>query len=205
LVFAVRGTDHHDHHFLGRRPLRNPTESSALDRLDVCTVLIKGQRLCGQPAMRGISFPICEGHAVAAYRAVSKIVGDLSDDARFRETVSMESEPARRMRESREGFDRTQYVYYVRLGQKIKIGYTGNLRNRLNAYGPGRELLALEYGGLELEKQRHQQFREYRATGAGREWFSQAEELLDHIRQLPVLTVVTPGRRHACWVMSSVD
>ena len=62
-------------------------------------------------------------------------------------------------------------VYYIRFGDRIKIGTTGNLTGRLMTL-PHDELLATEPGGIELEKQRHRQFAA--DLVAGREWFRPA-------------------------------
>jgi ribosomal protein S27E len=74
-------------------------------------------------------------------------------------------------------------VYYIRFADRIKIGTTANLPNRL-ATLPHDEVLAVERGGRDVEKQRHQQFRQYRITPKG-EWFRPGEHLMAHIAALP--------------------
>lgn len=73
----------------------------------------------------------------------------------------------------------TGLVYYMRINGQIKIGYTSNLRQRSSAYPPGTELLAVEPGTPELEKQRHNQFSRHLARG--REWFADNPSLTAHI------------------------
>lgn len=61
------------------------------------------------------------------------------------------------------------FVYYVQVGDRLKIGYSVDVRRRMRAYPPGSALLAVEPGSPELELQRHRQF-----AGClldGREWF----------------------------------
>lgn len=70
-------------------------------------------------------------------------------------------------------------VYYLRVGEHIKIGFAGNLHQRLTAYPPGTELLAVEEGSLKVEAQRHKEFADFLA--AGREWFDPGERLMSHI------------------------
>lgn len=70
-----------------------------------------------------------------------------------------------------------QLVYYMRIGNRVKIGTTTNLRVRLEAINP-EELLCTEPGGHPLEKQRHRQFAELRTHG---EWFRLEGELQAHI------------------------
>lgn len=73
----------------------------------------------------------------------------------------------------------TGLVYYMGINGQIKIGYTTNLRQRSSAYPPGTELLAVEPGTPELEKQRHNQFSRHLARG--REWFADNPALTAHI------------------------
>lgn len=72
-------------------------------------------------------------------------------------------------------------VYYMRIGNRVKIGYTANLRQRLNAINP-EELLATEQGGPKREAERHQQFAHLRVHG---EWFRYEGALVEHVSGLP--------------------
>lgn len=73
-----------------------------------------------------------------------------------------------------------EVVYYMRFGDRVKIGYSANLARRLTAI-PNDELLATEAGTRTVEAARHRQFRELRLTG---EWFQHAEPLVSHIEGL---------------------
>lgn len=75
-------------------------------------------------------------------------------------------------------------VYYLKVGDLIKIGMTRNLARRLAVYPPGSELLGLEYGGAKVERERHQQF--HALLSHGREWFLDRPEIRAHIEALPV-------------------
>lgn len=78
----------------------------------------------------------------------------------------------------------TSYVYYVRIGEHIKIGYTANVKARLSALRvPLDQLLALEPGGRDEEQARHAQFASLRVS---RRWenFQPGVELTDHITRL---------------------
>lgn len=77
-------------------------------------------------------------------------------------------------------------VYYARLGANhIKIGTTADLPRRMvelrvvNASN----LLAVEPGGYDLERQRHQQFRKWRYSKR-KEDFGEGPDLLAHVRAL---------------------
>jgi hypothetical protein len=72
---------------------------------------------------------------------------------------------------------RPEFVYYMRIGNRIKIGWTTNLTERLKAINP-EELVATEEGGRKLEKRRHSQFADLRTHG---EWFRMDEPLIGHL------------------------
>lgn len=75
-------------------------------------------------------------------------------------------------------------VYFIRTQDGlIKIGHTGNLGKRHNAYGPGWDhLLAVVPGDRELEKAQHRRFAAHLARG--REWFHPAPDLIDYINDI---------------------
>lgn len=76
---------------------------------------------------------------------------------------------------------RVDVVYYLRFGDRIKIGTSSNPRNRLAAIVHD-ELLAFEPGGRVLEQRRHAQFARHRLDQS--EWFGAHEDLLRHIRTI---------------------
>lgn len=78
------------------------------------------------------------------------------------------------------------WVYYVKTDDHIKIGYTTDLNGRLRSYPPNAQILGVEYGDRDLERQRHEQFNAYLAYG--REWFHDTQEIRDHIATLPPMT-----------------
>ena len=124
-------------------------------------------------------FPVCSAHAVQLWRHVNKhmdhLVGaDEADGKRpSQKAVVRKIAPTGRS---------TAVVYYLRVGELIKIGTTNNLDQRLKAYPPDREVLALERGGTGLEALRLRQFRHLLA--GRREWFTPADDLLAHIDQV---------------------
>jgi hypothetical protein len=71
-------------------------------------------------------------------------------------------------------------VYYMRIGDRIKIGYSSSLRKRLESINP-EELLAVEAGGMRREAERHAQFGHLRTHG---EWFRYEGALVEHIESL---------------------
>lgn len=73
-----------------------------------------------------------------------------------------------------------EVVYYMRIGDRVKIGWSASLRRRLENFNP-EELMALERGGQTVESKRHRQFAHLRTHG---EWFRLEGSLLDHINKL---------------------
>lgn len=71
-------------------------------------------------------------------------------------------------------------VYYIRFGDRIKIGTSENFRKRLEAL-PHDEVLAVELGSYAAESRRHTQFKAERITG---EWFTASPRLVLHARAL---------------------
>lgn len=62
------------------------------------------------------------------------------------------------------------WVYYLRVGDKLKIGYTANPGRRLKAYPPDSKLIAIHPGTKATERDMHHRFAHARL--AGREWFA---------------------------------
>lgn len=74
-----------------------------------------------------------------------------------------------------------EVVYYIKFGDRIKIGTTTNLKRRLDNL-PFDQILGIEPGGVDVERQRHEQFATDRVSG--REWFTPSEALMSHIAKL---------------------
>lgn len=77
-----------------------------------------------------------------------------------------------------------EVVYYVRIDERtVKIGTSRNLLQRLKQMcrRPD-DVLAIEFGGRDLERQRHQAFRHLRQGKTER--FRVSADLLAHIREV---------------------
>lgn len=99
------------------------------------------------------------------------------------------AEAAERRKTKREG-----YVYYLRVGQHIKIGFASNLESRLRSYPPDTALLAVERGTIDLETSRHREFAATRSDG--REWYWPKPWLMEHIAR------VAENGQHTWWAES---
>jgi hypothetical protein len=83
-------------------------------------------------------------------------------------------------------------VYYVKVGNLIKIGTTDNVTRRMHGYPPDAQLLAVEPGGTAVETSRLRQFDHLLAHR--KEWFHPGADLLDHIET--VRSRSKPGGTH---------
>jgi Meiotically up-regulated gene 113 len=71
-------------------------------------------------------------------------------------------------------------VYYMRIGDCIKIGTTRSMKKRISDLQPD-EVLAVEPGDRTVERERHRQFAHLRVRG---ERFRVAPDLLAHIKAI---------------------
>jgi len=78
-----------------------------------------------------------------------------------------------------------QFVYIAKIGDKVKIGTTADLKVRLSNIQTNTpekvELLASIKGGRKLEKVLHEGFESSRFKG---EWFNYTKEIQDYVQQI---------------------
>lgn len=129
-----------------------------------CTNINEHDEDCHRPVEPGAPVSLCRVHMVLAAQFVVDLQRAHKDAAPETSRATLK-------------FGRPQAVYYLKLGNRIKIGTTTNLPQRLLAV-PHDEVLAVEPGGNATERNRHAQFARHRTTG---EWFKAHAELNDHI------------------------
>ena len=95
---------------------------------------------------------------------------------------------------------RVDVVYYLRFGDRVKIGTTANPRQRLARLWHD-ELLAFERGDRVVEHRRHVEFAEHRHGRT--EWFVASPEILARAALLRA-GVDDPWRQHARWVSEAL-
>lgn len=117
-------------------------------------------------------------------------------DTSDREAIRLAVDAARRRAESERALSETRVpyrekvaqrrdlgqpvVYYMRLGDRCKIGFTVDIDKRRRVIQP-EEVLVTEPGTMALERQRHEQFRDLRMSG---EWFRYEGALVAHVTAL---------------------
>lgn len=137
-----------------------------------CTAANEGGEFCDAPSLPAAPFPICLDHAAQ----VMRFLGEAIDQA------DPEPEPARDLDAIPMPGEDSPIIYYLRIGEHIKIGYSANFTIRRRFYPPDSELLAIEPGSKAIELRRLRQFTKH--LSMRREWFTPAPELLAHIERL---------------------
>lgn len=132
-----------------------------------CTNIDEQGNDCRRPAEDGAPVSLCRVHLVLAAQFIidMKRSRDAARPAPTRAYIK---------------YGRPQVVYYLRLGNRIKIGTSTNLLSRLQSI-PHDELLAVEPGSNARERARHAQFAQLRTAG---EWFRDHPTLRKHIAQV---------------------
>ena len=181
--------------------------------MSVCTAVDDG-RQCGQPVADDTPIALCTRHLLVAHDWIVRDVGvtDLLPAPCLacgsRLGVSYPSGWLCAICEWRMGelpdehhvSPRVDVVYYLRYRDRIKIGTSGNPRQRLAAIVHD-ELLAFEPGDRSLEQHRHAQFARHRLGHT--EWFAANDELDAHITRV-ARGVSDPWERYARWVSEAI-
>lgn len=128
----------------------------------------------------GIAIAICTVHQVAVWEHVNDTLDEPDVDqtraamrAR-RDAIRLAEEDVREAeaelaRQQKRDLDAPGDVYYVRVGDLIKVGWTSDLYARVRSYGPGAELLVHFKGTRRDETNLHRNLVPSRAKG--REWY----------------------------------
>lgn len=170
-----------------------PPYRSGMDR--VCPIVDEASGVaCGLVPDASSSLGLCRDHLLAAYEAVVADVG--VTDALPSPCPACGSRlgvrwPSGwlcavcewRYGEHPDGGEpppRVDVVYYIRFGDRVKIGTSAGPRRRF-AQLRHEEVLAFEPGDRTVEHRRHVEFADLRLGG---EWFSLEGDLVDHIEAL---------------------
>lgn len=100
--------------------------------------------------------------------------------------ITTESADERAARQADERKRRTQtslspgWIYFLELDDKIKVGWTSNLENRLKSYPPHARMVVHYPATRADERDLHRTLR--LSLVAGREWYSRSPQVLDCMR-----------------------
>lgn len=127
---------------------------------------------CGATIPDNAPVAVCRTHGLQIARVYADV---MASEDRDRRVIQLERRQADKG--NREGL----VVYYIRIGDYIKIGFTSRLKDRIHGLRVTRDdVLAIEPGGRELEAQRHEEFATERVHRR-RENFFPSTGLLAHI------------------------
>lgn len=121
--------------------------------------------------------PLCREHAAQVWKIVEERESD-----RYRQLVRGEVKPAARKPAKKYLSNRPGHIYYLLVGDRVKIGFTTDLYRRMMEYPPNAVLLATHPGTPAVEKELHQDFRRHLAEG--REWFTPNPDLDAHLQKV---------------------
>lgn len=169
---------------------------------------------CGAPIALDVPVPLCEGHLTVAAdwaHRESGVTDLLPSPCRLcgsRLGVHWPSGWLCAVCEWRYGElpdgdlapPRVDVVYYLRQGDRIKIGTSSQPRQRIAAIWH-EEVVAFERGDRTLERRRHEQFAGDRFPGS--EWFRMSAPLRTHVATVAA-GVADPWELHARWVSEAI-
>lgn len=152
---------------------------NVIPELARCTIEHANGRFCDSPSMADVPFPICSHHAFKLYNHMLEVVHTGLGINRPADKSARDRWTAREA-SHKEALKAQSVVYYVRIGDVIKIGFTGNVKQRMSQLRvPIDAILATEPGGREIEATRHKQFADLRVGTL--ENFRPEKRLIDHI------------------------
>lgn len=134
--------------------------------------------------------PLCQDHILAIWATVEQdmksdgltldeVINAAAEAIRQRERDDAEVLKASAERMKRELDARPGDVYYIQVGDRVKIGHSKDVQKRLASYPPNSTVLAYHPGSRADERRMHQKFKAYLVEG--REWFRDCGEIRDHI------------------------
>jgi hypothetical protein len=143
-----------------------------------CTAQLPDFSFCTEPSVPDAPFPICFRHASAVYEFLRGRIDAAGQSNWLDDRAS--ALIASSVQRPRQDHDNRGAVYYVKLGDLLKIGCTyRRVWDRVSSYPPHRVLLAAEPGGFEVEAQRLAQFAHLKVSG--KEWHDFGPDLREHV------------------------
>jgi hypothetical protein len=132
---------------------------------------------CPKPLGDHPATKLCNSHAFIVWQQVDS--GYQADRERERILANDLAEQQRTRFAQRKPTNTAGTIYYLRVGENIKIGWAGDLAYRMRQYPPNSELLASHPGTRDDERELHRRLSECRTHG--REWYSPTVILMRHI------------------------
>lgn len=120
--------------------------------------------------------PLCLGHVFEVWRLARDHADTHNNRAKTLTTVV-----AGETKTIERPVSRIGWVYYIRIGNEVKVGYASNLLNRLRSYPPTAEFLHANRGTKNDEKVAHSMLYLHRV--AAREWYAPHADVFTYIEQ----------------------
>jgi T5orf172 domain. len=159
------------------RPFRGGDATDLFDRVEAKMAPLRPRCIypdCDKDSL-GAPTGICMGHAMAVW----KVMEDCWDDM-IASRQNPDSPRQQVIRQRHEAKQRVDSVYIVKLGDRVKIGFTTNMHQRMRDV-PHEEILAVVPGTMQDEARCHAAFAHLRVAG---EWFRAEPELLQFAREV---------------------
>lgn len=123
---------------------------------------------------------VCTVHAVRIWSAFQQVKGSpLAKAAAALTLVEAEALDAEKAAKVKAHRHNNGTIYYLLVGDWIKIGFTSNLDRRLTEYPANAELLVTHPGTRAEETDLHRSFSP--SLAHGREWYFQTPEVMAHV------------------------
>lgn len=148
-----------------------PFEWRELDEHRPCTV-----QLCSNPSSDRYRVPFCQEHILYLWSLVEQ---DMKHKGITVDDYERDQDEQARTRAQRAADAVPGFIYYLQVGEYLKIGFTTDLQRRVREYPPSARLLARHHGTQDDEKSLHAHFAAFRASG--REWYLDVPEIRAHI------------------------
>lgn len=136
--------------------------------------------------------PMCEEHAWQVWATLDAVrENDATWEKARNDLAELEAQQSLEARNKAKDLNSTWkgqrwiepgWIYYLLVGDRIKIGYTKDVGQRMKQYPPTSELLATHPGTPKIEREMHHKFLHLLANG--REWFTVADDLMAHIEHV---------------------
>jgi len=138
------------------------------------------EETCANAALSDAPVGLCSRHLRQVYEYAQVLVAQRLDEILVEATEADAASTSIQELVLPDRGDLPGWVYFVRFGDRIKIGYSTKPHRRLRNL-PVDAVLGAIPGSLESERALHVKFGGSRIVG---EWFHDAPDLLVHIRQL---------------------
>jgi hypothetical protein len=151
--------------------------TNAIER---CTIQLRSGDFCDRASHPDAPFPICPKHAREAFEFGAQLLGNRTSINAVRLYAQM-SEIQQR---AKDPFIKRPCVYFLSVGDLIKVGTSGNFEMRVASYPPHRKVIYVHYcpDAASLEQSILTQLRPHLA--AGNEWFHPHDDVLGLIEEL---------------------